>query len=603
MLARMTLTLGGLLFLCASLFADPTYNKALQNFRESERTEESLAATIRVRQITTGENDQIARICVLRDLADLEAAEDHWRDALGYSRTAFEITRRLEDANLILIDGLRAAHFAFLAGERGIAAILARELATIAEQLERPAELEDAWMILAKVHQVSGDRDRANTYFDQILALPSRDPFPVLEQKAWGYHGLKHNGFLQEIWSRALNFAKNESNIDRQITALQKLAELAVERDDRSSAQTHLDQIARLLPDHPATQSSSLWLAVAKLQISDDRIDEAMTSIRHGIEQATTDNDADMRIVLLAELAKLQAHTDPASAYATLEAAYTERIAIGRNQQFIPETAIAITQTREELEALSELAAVRNALRDAELSRTQSRNRQIAATAIALTLLATVLALAFLLKRRAAQAATLRAENAQLEALRYQLNPHFLFNTLANLNGLILTAPDRARHTVRRLSDFCRLALARQESPLLTIKAEAARLRAYLDVALAAEEDDLKINFTVDPAAEAHSIPPLLIQPLLENALKYAESNESDQRIVTATIAAPSPTTLSIVISNTGPWGQPASTRPSTGVGLKNLHERLAHYYPNRHHLTFTKTPTQVTATLTIHQA
>ena len=114
-----TLTLGLSYFALPGFAQNDAYTQALDAFRDGPRSDESLRTVIEARQNTTAEEELSARLVVLRDVADIVAEEEHWRDALGYSRTALEISRRLEDAEMILTDGLRTARFAFLAGARG----------------------------------------------------------------------------------------------------------------------------------------------------------------------------------------------------------------------------------------------------------------------------------------------------------------------------------------------------------------------------------------------------------------------------------------------------------------------------------------------------
>ena len=115
--------LGCILILGLSAFVlsglSQTYSEVLKIFRESPRSEESLQAAVQIRQKETGEDSTTAQLAVLHDIADIEAAEERWRDAGGHSIAALEIARCLEDADLILDHGLRTAHFAFMSGARG----------------------------------------------------------------------------------------------------------------------------------------------------------------------------------------------------------------------------------------------------------------------------------------------------------------------------------------------------------------------------------------------------------------------------------------------------------------------------------------------------
>ncbi|MXO88534.1 histidine kinase [Alteraurantiacibacter aestuarii] len=184
---------------------------------------------------------------------------------------------------------------------------------------------------------------------------------------------------------------------------------------------------------------------------------------------------------------------------------------------------------------------------------------------------------------------------AQLAMLRYQLNPHFLFNTLNSISTLVLmkqTAPANAMLT--RLSSFLRHTLVTQPGGKVTVAQEVETLQLYLEIERMRFEERLRTEFRIDPAAANAAIPSMLLQPLIENAIKYGVSaQEEGARISLA--AQLLGNKLRITVSDTGPGLQgsrrteiigntpTASRSDSTGVGLANIRDRLAQAYGEDH--------------------
>ena len=189
-----------------------------------------------------------------------------------------------------------------------------------------------------------------------------------------------------------------------------------------------------------------------------------------------------------------------------------------------------------------------------------------------------------------------QATGAQLAMLRYQLNPHFLFNTLNSISTLVLlkqTEPANAMLT--RLSSFLRHTLISQPGGKVTLAEEVETLQLYLGIERMRFEERLRTEFEIDPAAAHASLPSMLLQPLVENAIKYAVSaQEEGARIsVSARLIG---NRLRVTVSDTGPGLQRGPARPSlpatitgdgqtasTGVGLANIRNRLAQAYGDDH--------------------
>ncbi|MBI4625381.1 MAG: histidine kinase [Verrucomicrobia bacterium] len=223
-------------------------------------------------------------------------------------------------------------------------------------------------------------------------------------------------------------------------------------------------------------------------------------------------------------------------------------------------------------------------------------------------------------------AARLAEEKARLEVLRYQLNPHFLYNTLASISASLPAGRSTARTMVERLADFCRLTLHRSnEGDWTTLGEEMQLLRAYLEIEQSRWGDLLDIEIACDSVLNSERLPYFLLLPLVENALKHGRATSPDRvglRLVarreaggatTSRSAAPRPPaqpgteirsaendTLILEVSNTGKWIEPAAknTVSSLGIGLDNLRERLARHYPGSHQLTIWHGGGWVTVTL-----
>jgi sensor histidine kinase YesM len=189
-----------------------------------------------------------------------------------------------------------------------------------------------------------------------------------------------------------------------------------------------------------------------------------------------------------------------------------------------------------------------------------------------------------------------QATSAQLAMLRYQLNPHFLFNTLNSISTLVLLKQtEPANAMLSRLSAFLRYTLTNEPTGRVTVAQEVETLKLYLDIERMRFEERLRTTFRIDPAASPGLLPSLLLQPLVENAIKYAVSpQESGAEItIAATLVGPN---LRISVSDTGP-GLPSGDADnrlsgmsfdggepvSTGVGLANIRDRLAQAYGGEH--------------------
>ena len=176
--------------------------------------------------------------------------------------------------------------------------------------------------------------------------------------------------------------------------------------------------------------------------------------------------------------------------------------------------------------------------------------------------------------------ATAMAHQAQLKMLRYQLNPHFLFNTLNAISTLILDgANDTANKAVTRLSDFLRYTLDNDPMGRVTLGSELAALDLYLEIEKVRFGDRLVIRKSIEEGAHKALVPSLILQPLIENAIKYAISPSEDGG--TLSISARVQRGMLIMqLADSGPGlGNGAGGQKSSGVGLENTRDRLQELY------------------------
>ncbi|WP_086934493.1 sensor histidine kinase [Agarilytica rhodophyticola] len=188
-------------------------------------------------------------------------------------------------------------------------------------------------------------------------------------------------------------------------------------------------------------------------------------------------------------------------------------------------------------------------------------------------------------ERRRTLKATAMAHQAQLKMLRYQLNPHFLFNTLNAISTLILESQTRVANTmVTELSKFLRYSLENDPMQKVTLAQEIVALELYLNIEKVRFEERLRLNFDVDDKARAGLIPSMLLQPLVENSIKYAVSkNESGGTI--SLVAKVFAGELLIEVADDGPGIEMVDNKLPAfkGVGLCNFKERLAEIYAADH--------------------
>ena len=187
--------------------------------------------------------------------------------------------------------------------------------------------------------------------------------------------------------------------------------------------------------------------------------------------------------------------------------------------------------------------------------------------------------------RESALKSAAMAHEAQLKMLRYQLNPHFLFNTLNAISTLILEQQvELANRMVTKLSSFLRYSLDNDPMVKITLEKELRALKLYLDIEKVRFEERLDLQLDIDEQANRALIPSLLLQPLVENAIKFAiaKLEEGGTLKIAAKVFAGD---LLLEVSDDGPGVQLENGEipGANGVGLRNTRERLQELYGKHH--------------------
>lgn len=182
---------------------------------------------------------------------------------------------------------------------------------------------------------------------------------------------------------------------------------------------------------------------------------------------------------------------------------------------------------------------------------------------------------------RAVARAQALAYDAQLRMLHYQINPHFLFNTLNAISTLVLEKRnEQAESMLLQLAGFLRYSLDRRPTELEALSAEIEAQRKYLKIEQTRFEDKLKVTFEIEPGLERALLPSLILQPILENAIKYAITPRIDGGCIEVR-ASRDGDLLRIRVEDDGP-GLPTAPAGRRGVGLDNARERLELIYGGR---------------------
>lgn len=193
----------------------------------------------------------------------------------------------------------------------------------------------------------------------------------------------------------------------------------------------------------------------------------------------------------------------------------------------------------------------------------------------------------------------LQVREAEIERLKSQINPHFLFNSLNSIASLTLDRPKEARDMIVKLSSFLRSSLEFKDNDMTDLSAELDHIQQYLEIEKIRFGDKLQFKFDVPKSCESCKLPNMILQPLFENAIKHGVY-ESTEPVEIITEVVERSNQLIISITNDFDSGMP--TRKGKGIGIQNVHNRMQLVYQSSNLLQLRKTDKKFTAELIVPQ-
>lgn len=190
-------------------------------------------------------------------------------------------------------------------------------------------------------------------------------------------------------------------------------------------------------------------------------------------------------------------------------------------------------------------------------------------------------------------------KEAELHALKSQINPHFLFNSLNSISSLTMTNPERAQEMVINLSQLMRYSLKHNQKEKVTFQQELENNKLYLSIEKVRFGSKLNPVFEIDKNCLNAEIPNMILQPLYENAIKYGVY-EATETVDVITQCRCNNDVLEVTISNT--YDTEVQSKKGEGIGLRNIRDRLQLIYGNPHLLRISNNKNEFTVTLTIPQ-
>ena len=210
----------------------------------------------------------------------------------------------------------------------------------------------------------------------------------------------------------------------------------------------------------------------------------------------------------------------------------------------------------------------------------------------------------WVLEKERTEKANALAQSAQLQMLRYQLNPHFLFNSLNSIRALIEEDKASAKAMITELAEFLRYSLVSKNYSDVPLNEELEAIRHYLAIEKKRFEEKLQIKFDIDPMAEDYPVLSFLIHPLVENAIKYGMQTSPIPLVIQikADIVNGS---LVLEVCNSGKWVESSSVKEQkhigTRTGLENIRQRLDNAFPNNHRFNVIKNEKSVRVKIEIN--
>jgi sensor histidine kinase YesM len=208
-------------------------------------------------------------------------------------------------------------------------------------------------------------------------------------------------------------------------------------------------------------------------------------------------------------------------------------------------------------------------------------------------------------EREASREAQVQAQQAQLAMLRYQLNPHFLFNSLNSIWALVDDDPQAVKKMVNELSDFLRYSLLFDHQPFKPLSHEIEALNNYFSIEKKRFQEKLIIDLDIAENTKNCRVLSFILQPFVENAIKFG-MHTSEMPVKISLSSQLEGKDLILIIANTGTWVEASEHREEdteyngTGQGIKNAVKRLEIAYPGRYQLLFEKLSKKVIIKLVI---
>jgi two-component system LytT family sensor kinase len=189
-------------------------------------------------------------------------------------------------------------------------------------------------------------------------------------------------------------------------------------------------------------------------------------------------------------------------------------------------------------------------------------------------------------QKEQAEKARALAEKAQLQMLRYRLNPHFLFNALNSIRALISEDKTSAKAMITELSEYLRYSLVSKNYENVPFKDEVESVRHYFAIQKMRYENKLEVSLQIDPAAEEYPVPSFFLHPIVENAIKYGMLTSSIPLKIRVK-AGVDHGILRVEVVNSGAWVKSSSPAggPVLGKGIDSVRRRLADAFPGKHRL------------------
>jgi sensor histidine kinase YesM len=167
-------------------------------------------------------------------------------------------------------------------------------------------------------------------------------------------------------------------------------------------------------------------------------------------------------------------------------------------------------------------------------------------------------------------------KESELKSLKSQINPHFLFNSLNSISSLTMIEPAKAQEMIIKLSEFLRYTTSHKEEKLTTLDEEIGNINRYLDIEKIRFGKRLSVKQHIESACRNMKLPGLILQPLLENAVKYGVHESTDESVIEMNCSCNS-SALSVIIRNQ--WDPDFMSNRGEGIGLKNIRSRLRLLY------------------------